>query len=132
VYLVIDALDECPSLGGNRKKVLDTLRRILLTTPDNPHVFCTSRREADIVTAIAPLLCPPSRSAIDLTARQHVVDADIARYIGQMLASGHYNSWPESIKLDVEQALMKKANGMYVPTLPRLQTERAKYLVMVL
>lgn len=45
VFIVIDALDECPTLNGEQKILLVSLSRIILMLPDNVHIFCTSRPE---------------------------------------------------------------------------------------
>ncbi|KAI8188598.1 hypothetical protein K4K48_006468 [Colletotrichum sp. SAR 10_66] len=60
VFIVVDALDECPTLNGQRGKLLASLTRIVAAMPDNLHLFCTSRAEPDISTAINKLL--PSTS----------------------------------------------------------------------
>ncbi|KAK1623691.1 hypothetical protein BDP81DRAFT_484650, partial [Colletotrichum phormii] len=51
VFIVIDALDECPTLDGERSRLLDCLSSIITAMPDNLHIFCTSRAEPDIFLA---------------------------------------------------------------------------------
>ncbi|KAK3380662.1 ankyrin repeat-containing domain protein [Lasiosphaeria ovina] len=113
VYLVIDALDECPALGGHRARLLDIIHNVISTAPENLRVFCTSRRESDIDAVISRLLSPPSRAAIDLSKRRNVVNGDIALYIDRTLATSHYSSWPESIKDDAKRSLIEKSDGMF-------------------
>lgn len=60
VYLVVDGLDECPALSGERECLLDNLRWIIASAPDSVHIFCTSRKDADIDAALSPLLSPPT------------------------------------------------------------------------
>jgi len=48
VYLITDALDECPKLSGERGKLLDTLREIYGWKMGCMHILATSRREVDI------------------------------------------------------------------------------------
>ncbi|KAH6849839.1 ankyrin repeat-containing domain protein [Chaetomium sp. MPI-CAGE-AT-0009] len=112
VHIVIDGLDECPDLNRERKKLLDSLRRIVTTAPDSVHVFCTSRREPDIDAAMSHLLCPPERQAIDLTTYRDQLDQDIGYYIDSTLESDEYSSWPESVKAEVRDKLIEKADGM--------------------
>lgn len=58
VFIVVDALDESPTLQGERPKLLACLRRIIATMPDNLHIFCTSRAERDIYATIDKVLSP--------------------------------------------------------------------------
>ncbi|KAL7960365.1 hypothetical protein V8C34DRAFT_276955 [Trichoderma compactum] len=114
VHIVIDALDECPTLQGERKKLLGSLRRIITAAPANFHVLCTSRKEADIDAIMSLLLSPPSNTAaIDLTVRRDVLDRDIGVFIDLTLASEEYSSWPEIIKRKARESLIEKADGMF-------------------
>jgi ATP/maltotriose-dependent transcriptional regulator MalT len=113
VYIVVDALDECPPLEGERKRLLSSLRQFMTTAPDNIHVFCTSRKEADIDLAMGSLLPPPLRvAAIDLTVRRNDLDHDIGLFIDSTIASGDYLSWPERIKAEAKESLIERADGM--------------------
>lgn len=112
VFIVIDALDECPILNRERRKLLGSLSRIIATMPDNLHVFCTSRAEPDISTVISAILSPPSRDAINLTVDQLGVNRDIGLYIESMLASRDYSSWPKYLKVKAKDLLIEKADGM--------------------
>ncbi|KAK4085199.1 uncharacterized protein Triagg1_189 [Trichoderma aggressivum f. europaeum] len=114
VHIVIDALDECPTLQGERKKLLSSLRRIITAAPANFHVLCTSRKEADIDAIMSFLLSPSSNTAaIDLTIRRDVLDRDIGMFIDLTLASEEYSSWPEVIKKEARDSLIEKADGMF-------------------
>ncbi|KAK4150284.1 hypothetical protein C8A00DRAFT_37122 [Chaetomidium leptoderma] len=112
VHIVIDALDECPVLNGERGRLLDTAHRIATEAPANLHMFCTSRRESDIDAVLSPLLLPPGRDAIDLTATA-VIDHDIGLYIDSVLASPNFSSWPDNVKMEARASLIKKADGMF-------------------
>ncbi|KAK4031769.1 hypothetical protein C8A01DRAFT_41783 [Parachaetomium inaequale] len=48
VHIVIDAMDECPVLKGERRRLLDTICRTATAAPATLHMLCTSRKEADI------------------------------------------------------------------------------------
>ncbi|KAK3317580.1 ankyrin repeat-containing domain protein [Cercophora scortea] len=113
VHLVVDAMDECPTINGERRKLLNSIRRIVEKAPDNLHMFCTSRNEADINTAISPLLTSSSRAAIDLTKHRDAVDHDILVLINATLSSDDYSSWPDDIKAEVRDAITKRADGMF-------------------
>jgi hypothetical protein len=112
VYIVIDALDECPVLKYERRRLLDTIRRIATAAPDNLHLFCTSRKETDIDAVLSPLLSPPERNSIDLTVARDDIDADIGLYIDSMLGSPDFDSWPDDVKMEVREVLVERADGM--------------------
>jgi ankyrin repeat domain-containing protein 50 len=112
VYLVIDALDECPFESGERKKLLDCLRRIHMAASDNLHLLCTSRRETDIEAVLNPLLSSPSKIAVDLSIYKDAVDHDIGLHIDKTLVSSDYDSWPDTIKTEARATLIRNADGM--------------------
>lgn len=112
VFLVIDALDECPLESGERKKLLACLRRIHMATSENLYLLCTSRREPDIEAALNPLLSPPSKTALDLSIYKGAVDRDIGLYIDNTLATSDYGSWSDIIKAEARATLIKNADGM--------------------
>lgn len=110
VFLVIDALDECPSESGERKTLLDSLYRIHTARFGNLHLLCASRKVFDIQNS--RLLSLPSRVAVDLSIYKDAVDKDIGLYIDKTLSSSDYDSWPVSTKAVAKTALIKKADGM--------------------
>ncbi|KAF3065738.1 putative ankyrin repeat protein [Trichoderma lentiforme] len=113
LYVVIDALDECPLLNDQRGKLLKSLRRILSIAPNNFHFFFTSRRETDIDDKIRPILSLKNKDEIDLLARQQIINRDINHYIDSQLNGVEYKSWPESVKEETRELLVKKADCMF-------------------
>ncbi|KAL5085108.1 hypothetical protein Trisim1_010896 [Trichoderma cf. simile WF8] len=113
VYIITDALDECPTLNGERKRLLNSLCDILNAAPDSLHMLCTSRKENDIDKAIRPLLCDPWGAEIDLSVQRKVLDDDIGKYIDSILADTEYDTWPTDIKEESRHALIDKADGMF-------------------
>ncbi|KAM0251267.1 hypothetical protein ACHAQJ_008258 [Trichoderma viride] len=115
VYIVIDALDECPVLGGKREELLQTLRRVITisTMSENLHLFCTSRKEVGISVALDALLCNHSGIEINMAAYHDALDIDIRQYIDSALAGDGYSSWSEDVKAVVQEQLVKKADGMF-------------------
>ncbi|KAK3689356.1 ankyrin repeat-containing domain protein [Podospora appendiculata] len=109
----------CPALNGERRKLLNSIRCIVEAAPDNLHIFCTSRNEADINTAMSPLLPTPSRAAIDLTAHRDVVDHDIRLFIDSTLSSFDYNSWPAGIKEEYVYYQLETLRDLSSPALIR-------------
>jgi hypothetical protein len=112
LYVIIDALDECPLLNRQRKKLLKSLRRILAIAPTNLHVFLTSRKEPDIDGNIHSILSSPNRIEIDLLARKKILNKDINRYIHSQLSTEDYASWPPSVKEEARKLLIEKADCM--------------------
>ncbi|KAL8285848.1 hypothetical protein RB597_002768 [Gaeumannomyces tritici] len=124
VFVVIDALDECPTLGKERAKLLDSLGRITSPMPGNLHIICTSRPELDIKTAMDAFLSRSHGAAINLTTDQSKHNGDIGLYIDTMLASADYNSWPPDLKADAKDLLLKKADGMFLYVSRQLEALR--------
>ncbi|KAK4119292.1 ankyrin [Parathielavia appendiculata] len=114
VHIVIDALDECLVLQGERRLLLDTVRRIVMAAPANLHVFLTSRKEVDIEAVLGPLLSPPSNKlALDLSGATEIVNRDIGLYIDSVLASPDFEPWPDNIKTEARTMLIERADGMF-------------------
>lgn len=112
-FLVIDALDECPTSDGERGKLLSSLRRIVAAMPDNLHILCTSRAESDIIAAMETVMSPPSRAEIDLMIYRDSLDHDIGLYIDETLASAAYSTWPTDLKEEAKELLIENADGMW-------------------
>jgi len=108
VFIVLDALDECPK-DGDRAPLLLTISEIIAGV-HNLHLFATSRRLVDIEEALTPLL---SFSAIPLQGT--VLALDIKMYISCQLATdSSLKKWSSDIKSEIENSLTLGANGMYV------------------
>ncbi|KAH0531339.1 hypothetical protein TsFJ059_000184 [Trichoderma semiorbis] len=113
LYIVIDALDECPLLNEQRGKLLKSLRRILATAPNKFHFFLTSRKEPDIDDKLRPILSSTDKNEIDLLALQQTINKDICLYIDSQLSGDEYKSWPKSIKDEARESLVEKADCMF-------------------
>ncbi|KAG7291992.1 hypothetical protein NEMBOFW57_002022 [Staphylotrichum longicolle] len=117
VYIIIDALDECPGppLSRERSKLLGTLCRVVSTRPGNLHLLCTSRRESDIDTVLSPFISAEygSRRAINLNGECARLNHDIGLYIDSVLASPDFKSWPDEVKAEARSALIERADGMF-------------------
>lgn len=114
VYLIVDALDECPLDNGEREKLLKVLRHLRTWSLANLHVLYTSRPEPDIKISLEPMFSEPESSMIDLGERQEEITKDIGTYIDdKLISSSDFKSWPPDVKRDVKKALTAKADGMY-------------------
>jgi ankyrin repeat domain-containing protein 50 len=124
VYVVIDALDECPNVDTERERLLDCLVSINGWGLPNLHMAFTSRNESDIQFKISPLLSPKSVAhtvlppnstlgvEIDLQEYHNAVNRDICSFIDQKLASSGFKTWKDALKSDAKKVLLEKADGM--------------------
>jgi len=117
VYLVLDALDEYSLEASGRKRLLDFIRQIQNSGLQNLHIVCTSRREVDIEKALMPICSTSVTGNIDVNLESHrrTVNHDIGLHIDKTLASDTYIEWSQELKREVRQALVERADGMYVP-----------------
>ena len=111
VYLVIDALDECPStssLLSPREKLLSFLEDLVEAQLPNLRICVTSRPEVDIKVILEPLAFR-SVSLHDESGQK----GDIAKYINSIVnANKNMQNWnPEHKQLVIDE-LTKKADGM--------------------
>ena len=106
-YILIDALDECPSNQGAREELCKLLVEISSWSL-GLHMLATSRREMDIeenLAAIMPLVAVPIQNS--------VVNADIWLYVRSQIATEvKLSRWAEKIP-EIEKTLVEKADGMY-------------------
>ncbi|KAK1454474.1 hypothetical protein CCUS01_10437 [Colletotrichum cuscutae] len=112
-YIVVDALDECPILDGERTRLMDCLSEIISKMPDNLHIFCTSRAEPDIRTKFEEMPSLSTKNNISLMKNQAGLDSDLSLYIDATLATGTYKLWPPEIKTEAKELLLAKADGMF-------------------
>jgi hypothetical protein len=119
IFIVMDALDECPDLGmpTPREAVLNLVKELVclhLHVP-NLHIFVTSRPEVDIQTRLKPLAV----NAISLQdeSRQKAV---ISNYVSSVVSSDEQmKQWRDEDKRLVVHELAERADGMsvYLPIL---------------
>lgn len=112
VYVVLDALDECPFENGEREKLLESISRIHNQGSENLHLLCTSRRETDITPLLDPMLSSHSNMDIDLSAHKEAIDRDIGLHIDNTFGVEPFRSWPDEIKSEARATLIEKADGM--------------------
>ncbi|KAK5633164.1 hypothetical protein RRF57_008878 [Xylaria bambusicola] len=115
-YLVIDGLDECPDVDGERSRLLASVSRIVRhKIPDNVHIFLASRLERDIGIMMRAIFKRPHLCsvAIDLTSDQGGINHDIGLYIDSRLVSGHFDTWPDYVKSKAKRLLLRRADGMF-------------------
>jgi hypothetical protein len=111
IYLVIDALDECPDNYGipsPRGKVLELVECLVELHLPNLRLFAASRPESDIRAVLDPLTCT-SLSLHDQEGQKR----DIVDYINHVIASeATMKRWREEDKSEVIRTLSDRADGM--------------------
>jgi hypothetical protein len=111
VYIIIDALDECPittGLPSSREEVLEVVEELVNLQIPNLRICVTSRPEADIV----PVLEPLAFHAVSLHGESGQVE-DIAEYVRSVVHTNReMRRWKTADKQLVIDELVKKANGM--------------------
>ena len=111
LYLVIDALDECPStssLSSPREELLSFLEDLVEARLPNVRICVTSRPEVDIKAILEPLaFC--SVSLHDKSGQKK----DIIKYIESIVSTNrNMQNWNPEHKQLVIDVLTKKADGM--------------------
>jgi len=111
VYLVIDALDECPDSSGlpsSREQVLDLLKDLVELSLPNLHLCVTSRPEIDIRNALE-VLTSRRVSLHDQSGQKK----DIVSYVTSVVHSDpKMRRWRDEDKRLVIETLSERANGM--------------------
>ena len=111
VYLIFDALDECPNNFGMptaREEVLNLVNELVGLRLPNLHICATSRPEIDIQSALGPLtsLCV---SLHNQTGQKK----DIVNYVNSVVNSDtNMQRWREEDKKLVIETLSERADGM--------------------
>ena len=111
IYIIVDALDECPNTSGTpsaREEVLDLVEELVNLKLPNVHVCLASRPEIDIRTVLDPL----TSLKISLHNEQGQKD-DILMYIKYIVDSDRtMRKWKEEDKQLVIDMLSDKVDGM--------------------
>ena len=111
VYLIVDALDECPntaSIPSPRSNVLNLIEKLIKSEISNLHICVTSRPEMDIKDAL-DLLIFRSISLHDECGQKK----DIEEYITSVINTDPKNKrWKAEDKQLVIDVLTRKAQGM--------------------
>ena len=113
VYLIFDALDECPNASGiptPREQVLDLVKELVDLRLSSLHICVTSRPEVNIRNALEGLtFCSVSLH------NESGQNEDIVKYIKSVVRSPSdtfMKRWREDDKDLVIQTLSEKADGM--------------------
>ena len=110
VYLIVDALDECPNtcaIPSPRAKVLNLLKELIESQIPNLRICVTSRLEADIKDILDPLI-----SRFVSLHDQSEQKTDIEEYIKSVINTQPISRrWKDNHKQLVIDVLSEKADG---------------------
>lgn len=112
VYVILDALDECPQ-NGARERVLGTLEIMRKWSVQGLHLFVTSKDEVDIRIFFHPSF----RTSLDppfsqINMKNVEIDKDIATFImGRLQDDWRLQKWSSSVSV-IQEKLGKRAQGM--------------------
>ena len=105
-YIIIDALDECDEYHQLFDKVIKVIHNWDLP---HCHLLVSSRREQHIVLTMGE--CTPGEIYLSAELIAH----DILSYIHTVVGEDHgLRRWGHTIQQDIKNALIGRANGMYV------------------
>ena len=111
IYIILDALDECPDTSGvrsPRERVLNLIKHLVNLRLPNLHICATSRPEIDIRIRLEPLTSLRV-SLHDQAGHKE----DIAKYISSEVdIIANDKRWREDDKKLVIETLSEKADGM--------------------
>ena len=111
IYIVVDALDECPNFPGRpsaRDEVLELIEELVELELPNLHLCVASRPEMDIRTVLEPL------TTLKISLHDEIGQKeDIIRYIESVVRSDRsMRKWKEEDKQLVVDTLSARSNGM--------------------
>ena len=111
VYIIVDALDECPNFSGTpsaRERVLELVEELVDLKRPNVHLCVASRPEIDIRMVLEPL------TSLKVSLHDEIGQKeDIVRYIKSVVYSDrNIRKWKEEDKQLVVDVLSDKADGM--------------------
>jgi hypothetical protein len=116
IYLIVDALDECPNVSKvlgvppSRQKVLEVVKELVELHLRNLHICVTSRFEFDIRNTLEKL----ARFKVSLHDQDEQKE-DIAKYVRSVIYSDSepmIKKWKAQEKELVIETLSKRADGM--------------------
>jgi hypothetical protein len=112
-FVIIDAMDECPSTTGTpsaREKVLDFVEDLVESNYSNLFICITSRPEQDIQTVLSPLTSALHRISLHEEAGQR---EDIEKYVRSFVNGDRaMRRWRRDDKELVINTLLERSNGM--------------------
>jgi hypothetical protein len=113
IFIIVDALDECPSTTGlpsARGEVLDIVENLVRSNNPNLFICITCRHEQDIQTVLNGLTYKSSRVSLHEENGQR---DDIITYVRHIInTTREMQTWPKDDKELIFDTLSKRAGGM--------------------
>jgi hypothetical protein len=106
VFIIIDAVDELPE--PQRKYLLATIFQLSPLTKEGLRILISSRDEVDIHHALVGIV------DFDVAIEGRTVHHDITTFVNRELSASKWKLWPEDEVQMMREALIRKADGMYV------------------
>ena len=113
IYLILDALDECPNLSGipsPREQVLALVKELANLRLPHLHICVTSRPEFDIRATLGPLSLHSVSLHDESGQKKDIVD--YVNFVVYSDAETMMKRWREEDKRMVVESLSEKADGM--------------------
>jgi hypothetical protein len=107
IYLIVDALDECPNDSGvvpPRERVLELIKDLVKLPLSNLRVCVTSRPESDILDALEPLASYTVSLHDEAGQKQDMID--------YVISVVQLRTWSEDDKKLVIGTISERADGM--------------------
>ncbi|WPH04423.1 Hypothetical protein R9X50_00731400 [Acrodontium crateriforme] len=128
LFIVLDALDECPEDNDGRQRMLTWLTQLSQEAPQLK-ILATSRELPDIQNSMAPM------GAVRVSIASHLVDADIRKHVETQLSRDHRLVRLQSTtKALIEETICTKSNGMFrwahcqLQELKKLKSTRPRFV----
>jgi hypothetical protein len=112
IYLVIDALGECPKAEQSREHLLEILDKVIGWKEEPLHLLITSRRETDIQDPLSNY-ASELQNYFSIIVEEDNLDLDIQAFLRSSLNSRSFRRWNEELKTDAISTLSGRAQGMY-------------------
>jgi hypothetical protein len=110
LYVIVDALDECPDTSGVRERVLKLVEELVGLHLSNLRLCITSRFEVEIRNVLEPLTSTSNRISLHDEDGQK---KDIADYISSIVNSDQKFTRMEKDKELVVKTITERADGVY-------------------
>jgi hypothetical protein len=113
VYIIVDAVDECPKSDGERAKLLGIIQQTFDWRFAQLHLLVSSRTDVDIKNALDDI--PQGRGSLQVVnAQGKQCIEDIEKFLANRLEDSKFSRWSPNLRQEVKIRLGSQADGMYV------------------